>query len=79
MRFLLRWVVRLGTIWAVGAAMAASPFVAGGVWWLLLAYLVWAAWSRLAVDVPRLWRLTAFRGGGPSRRFRLGRLKGDTL
>lgn len=80
MRFLLSWGIRIGLVAAVASAMAASPFIAAGVWYLLLAYLIFAAWSRLAVDVPRLWRATAFRSvARTGSRVRLGRLKGDTL
>jgi hypothetical protein len=80
MRLLLSFVVRAGGALALVWVMSVSQFVAAGVWYLLLAYLVHAAWSRLRVDVPRLWRWTAFRSvarsGGTGR---VGRLRGDTL
>jgi hypothetical protein len=73
-------VVRFGLLAGIAFVMGTSPFVAAGVWYLLLAYLVFAAWSRLRVDVPRLWRFTSFRSVARSgARVRLGRMKGDTL
>lgn len=80
MRILLSFVVRVGLVVGVLYVMSVSPFVAAGVWYLLLAYLVYAAWARLRVDVPRLWRLTAFRSIARSgSRIRLGRMRGETL
>lgn len=80
MRIVVSFVVRMGLLVGVLYVMSVSQFVAAGVWYLLLAYLVYAAWARLRVDVPRLWRATAFRSIARSgSRVRLGRMRGDTL
>lgn len=78
-RFLVSWLLRLALIGAVVGVFGSGGWLAGLGGWAVFVYLIWAGRRVVFRHVRVLWSCTSLRAYLPRMRFRLGRMRGETL